>query len=155
MPGPMSKSKAIVRRYRYAWFLAGALLLIAAPGKASADVTQQCTVQSSYPSPLDPHGDPIGSLLKVDLASRVGFVLDDIPQADRSKIATWLMAQSDEFWKTRVKKQIELAQYRLNFRNYYVAGQGALPLTHPSLWKITFSGAPQRAPYVSGKNRSV
>ena len=153
MPGHISKSRAIIRRYRYAGFVAGALLLM--PGNTSADVTQQCTVQSSYPSPLDQNGDPIGSLLKVDLVSRVGFVLDDIPPADRSKIATWLMAQSDEFWKTRAKKQIELAQYRLNYRNYYVAGQGALPLTHPSLWKITFSGAPKRAAYVSGKKHSA
>src|SRR5215831_8070136 len=134
-------------RYRFCLVVA-ALLLMAASGQTSADVTQQCTVQSSYPNPVDENGDPIGSLLKVDLVSRVGFVLDDIPQADRGRVTAWLMAQSDEFWKTRAKKQIELAQYRLNFRNYYAAGQGALPLTHSSLWKITFSGAAKRATYV-------
>src|SRR5215831_3293644 len=141
-------------RYRFRLIVA-ALLLIAAPGTAPADVTQQCTVQGSYPSPVDENGDPIGSLLRVNVASRVGFVLDDVPQADRANIAAWLIGQSDEFWRTRARKQIELAQYRLNYRNYYVAGQGALPLTHPSLWKITFSGAARRASYVSGKKPSA
>jgi len=95
------------RRYRFCLVVA-ALFLMTASGQTSADVTQQCAVQSSYPNPVDENGDPIGSLLKVDLVSRVGFVLDDIPQADRGRVTAWLMAQSDEFWKTRAKKQIEL-----------------------------------------------
>ena len=85
MPGHISKSRAIIRRYRCAGIVAGALLLM--PGKTSADVTQQCTVQSSYPSPLDQNGDPIGALLKVDLVFasgiRIGRHPSSRPQQDR------------------------------------------------------------------------
>jgi len=151
----LSKSSGMIKRYRFLYVVAAVLLSLALPGNVSADVTQQCALQTSYPNPLDANGDPVGSLLKVDLLSKVGFVLDDIPQADRGKVAAWLMSQSDDFWKTRAKKQVELAQYRLNYRNYYVAGQGALPLNHPSLWRITFLGGPNRASYVSGKQNSV
>src|SRR5437899_2567557 len=46
---------------------------------ARAQPTQQCSVQSDYPSPLDANGQPIGALVQVNLSSRVGVVLDDLP----------------------------------------------------------------------------
>jgi len=129
------------------------ILLLQAP-ICRAQPTQQCSVQSDYPNPLDANGKPIGALVQVDLSSQVGVVLDDLPAAKRADVASWLLSQGSDYWKARAIRQITLAYYRLNYRNYYVSNQGALPLPDPSLWTFAFSAA-RRAPYVSGKKRSV
>ena len=121
---------------------------------ARAQPTQQCSFQSDYPSPVDANGKPIGALVEVDLYSQVGVVLDDVPPAKRADVAKWLLSQATDYWKARAIRQITLAYYRLNFRNYYVSNQGALPLPDPSLWTFAF-GTARRAPYVSGKKQSV
>ena len=121
---------------------------------ARAQPTEQCSVQSDYPSPLDANGKPIGALVQVVLSSQVGVVLDDLPAAKRADVAQWLLSQGTDYWKARAIRQITLAYYRLNFRNYYVSNQGALPLPDPSLWTFSF-GAARRAQYVSGKKKSV
>src|SRR5881392_911799 len=120
---------------------------------ARAQPTQQCSFQSDYPSPVDANGKPIGALVEVDLYSQVGVVLDDVPPAQRADVAKWLLSQATDYWKARAIRQITLAYYRLNFRNYYVSNQGALPLPAPSLWTFAF-GTARRAPYVSGKKQS-
>ncbi len=120
-----------------------AMLLV--PGSIVAQPTQECSVQSDYPSPLDANGKPIGALLQVDLSSQVGVVLDDLPVAKRADVAKGLLSQSSDFWKARAIRQITRAFYRLNFRNYYVRNQGALPLPDPSLWTFSF-GTARRAP---------
>ena len=132
--------------------ITGVLMLQAAISHAQP--TQQCSVQSDYPNPVDADGKPIGALVQVDLSSQVGVVLDDLPAAKRADVTTWLLSQGNDYWKARAIRQITLAYYRLNFRNYYVSNQGALPLPDPSLWTFTF-GTARRAPYVSGKKRSV
>src|SRR5207247_2348811 len=121
---------------------------------ARAQPTQQCTFQSDYPSPVDANGKPIGALVEVDLYSQVGVVLDDVPPAKRADVAKWLLSQATDYWKARAIRQITLAYYRLNFRNYYVSNQAALPLPDPSLWTFAF-GTARRALYVSGKKQSV
>src|SRR5438477_344528 len=120
------------------------LLLLCGADVASAQ-TQQCSIQGTYPNPLDQSGHPIGSLLQVSFSSKVGVVLDDIPKAMRDTVANWYLARPPEFWRQRAIKQIELAQYRLNFRNYYVAGQGALPIPYSDLWNIHIIATPHRA----------
>ena len=109
--------------------IAGVLLLQSTI--ARAQLTQQCSVQSDYPSPLDANGKPIGALVQVDLSSQVGVVLDDLPAAKRADVAQWLLSQGTDYWKARAIRQITLAYYKLNFRNYYVSNQGALPLPIP------------------------
>src|SRR5438552_12091835 len=95
---------------------------------ARAQPTQQCSFQSDYPSPVDANGKPIGALVEVDLYSQVGVVLDDVPPAKRADVAEWLLSQATDYWKARAIRQITLAYYRLNFSNYYVSNQAALPL---------------------------
>src|SRR5437773_12059943 len=121
---------------------------------ARAQPPQQCSIQSDYPSPAHATGKPIGALVEVDLYSQVGVALDDVPPAKRADVAKWLLSQANDYWKARAIRQITLAYYRLNFRNYYVSNQGALPLPDPSLWTFAF-GTARRAPYVSGKKMSV
>src|SRR5262249_50844711 len=82
---------------------------------------QQCTVQSPYPNAVEAEGNPIGALVKVNVRSRIGVVLDDLPVEMRGRVAEWLRAQPYDFWRSRIIKQIDLARYRLEFRNYYVA----------------------------------
>jgi hypothetical protein len=131
-----------------------AAVLIIQAVAARGQPTQQCSLQSDYPSPLDGNGKPIGALVRVDLSSQVGVVLDDLPSAKRADVAQWLLSQGADYWKARAIRQMTLAYYRLNFRNYYVSNQGALPLPDPSLWTISV-GTAKRAPYVSGKKKSV
>ena len=130
-----------------------ASVLLLQGSMARAQPTQQCTVQSDYPNPLDANAKPIGALVEVDLSSQVGVVLDDLPAAKRANVAQWLLSQGTDYWKARAVRQITLAYYRLNFRNYYVSNQGALPLPDPALWTFSF-GTARRAPYVSGKKKS-
>src|SRR5262249_56483262 len=111
--------------------------------------TQQCSVQSDYPSPLDADGQAIGALVQVDVSSQVGVVLDDLPAAKRADVAQWLLSQGTDYWKARAIRQLTLAYYRLNFRNYYVTNQGALPLPDPSLWRFSF-GTARRAQHAPG-----
>ena len=84
------------------------------------------------------------------LSSQVGVVLDDLPAAKRADVAQWLLSQGTDYWKARAIRQITLAYYRLNFRNYYVSNQGALPLPDPSLWTFSF-GTARRAPGCRGR----
>src|SRR5262249_57373967 len=139
-------------RMKFLAAIAGVLLLQGTIVRAQP--TQQCSVQSDYPSPLDADGQPIGALVQVSLSSQVGVVLDDLPAAKRADVAQWLLSQGTDYWKARVIRQLTLAYYRLNFRNYYVSNQGALPLPDPSLWTFSF-GTARRAPFVSGKKKSV
>jgi hypothetical protein len=134
--------------------LAATTCLLGAHAHAQTSM-QQCTLQSSYPNPVDADGNPIGALVKVSFRSRIGVVLDELPVEMRGRVADWLRAQPYDFWRSRIIKQIDLARYRLEHRNYYVAGQGALPLNDSSLWTVTLLGAPKRAPYTSGKTKSV
>jgi hypothetical protein len=68
---------------------------------ARAQPTQQCTVQSDYPSPLDANGKPIGALVQVDLSSQVGVVLDDLPAAKRRGRRAVAAVQGTDYWKAR------------------------------------------------------
>ena len=77
--------------------IAGVLLLQGTIARAQP--TQQCSVQSDYPSPLDANGKPIGALVQVDLSSQVGVVLDDLPAAKRADVAQWLLSQGTDYWK--------------------------------------------------------
>src|SRR6476660_5630630 len=114
-----------------------AAVLVLSAMIARAQPTQQCGVQSDYPNPMDANGKPIGALVQVDLSSQVGVVLDDLPSAKRADVAQWLLSQGADYRKARAIRQMTLAYYRLNFRNYYVSNQGALPLPDPSLWTIS------------------
>src|SRR5262249_61419832 len=115
--------------------------------------TQECRVQGCCASPGGADGHAIGALVQVDVSAQVGVVLDDVPAAKRADVAQWILSQGTDYWKARAIRQLTLAYYRLNFRNYYVSNQGGLPLPDPSLWTFSF-GTARRAPYASGKKKS-
>jgi len=86
--------------------------------------------------------DP-GSLLDLTMASTVGVLLDDIPLADRDRVAQILLAESAAIWEARAGLQVETTYYRLTFRNFFYDDAGQLPLPPREQWALTV-GAPER-----------
>ncbi|RMG92543.1 MAG: hypothetical protein D6706_16705 [Chloroflexi bacterium] len=88
---------------------------------------------------------PAGALIRLTMASQAGVLLDDYPPPLRDQVAEFLAAQPPEFWIARARRQIELTEYRLTFRNFIYDDKGQLPLPPPQLWQIDLvADAPQR-----------
>jgi hypothetical protein len=90
----------------------------------------------------EPSADP-GALINLSMASTVGVLLDELPAADRERVATSVLAESEQFWRARAIMQIEATYYRLVYRNWYVEGAGQLPPPPRELWEIEL-GEPER-----------
>ncbi len=88
--------------------------------------------EPTAPAPTDP-----GALIDVSLQSRVGVLLDGVPEGAREALATALLAEDAGFWRGRAARQVETALYRLVYRNLYVDGLGQLPLPPVEQWEIT------------------
>lgn len=92
------------------------------------------------PSTSDP-----GSLLDLSMSSKVGVLLDEVPDAMRDRTVQSLVDRPQSFWVDRAKQQVRLAAYRLVFRNYfYRVGKKQLPLPPESVWEVALDGAPVR-----------
>ena len=87
---------------------------------------------------------PDGALITVALESRVGILLNDIPQAERDNVAAELLARSDDDWLHLAFRQVQLTSYRLNFRNFVTIGKGQLPLPPRDLWQLELTSEPRR-----------
>ena len=89
---------------------------------------------------------PPGALIRMDMNSVVGVLLDDIPTgAQREAAADWALSQADDFWEKRASTQVNLTYYRLVYRTFfYTAPITALPLPPHSDWRIDLVGNPQR-----------
>jgi hypothetical protein len=70
------------------------------------------------------------------MTSQVGVLLDEIPQDMRDQVVTDLLAQSEEAWLERARRQVRLTRNRLNFRNFVYEEKGQLPLPPAELWDI-------------------
>jgi hypothetical protein len=89
--------------------------------------------------------DP-GALISVRMESRVGFLLDELPEGARDAAAAALLERDEQLWRARAQRQIETTLYRLVYRNFFYdeeEGRGQLPLPPRELWSIEL-GAPQR-----------
>lgn len=75
-----------------------------------------------------------GALVKVEMRSTVGVLLDEIPQNERDAMAKELLTKPESFWQDRAKRQVRLTSLRLNFRNMPPKKQ--LPLPPESQWEI-------------------
>jgi len=94
-----------------------------------------------------------GALIKMDMTSRVGVLLDDIPAGPlREQAAAVALARPADFWKARASRQVRLMYYRLVFRGLYYSSdwaetkkvRGPLPLPDQKIWNITLSGGARR-----------
>jgi hypothetical protein len=106
--------------HKTAWTLAFVLLAAGCPAKAQVSPSAQAVP------------NPAGALVKMEMDSTVGVLLDEIPAAVRDQAAAKLLAERDEFWIDRAAQQIWLTDYRLDFRGFYypdaVPPKGSLPL---------------------------
>jgi len=65
-----------------------------------------------------PVKDP-GALIEVTTQSRVGVLLDEIPESIRERVAEAYLKKPESFFLERAKRQLLLATYRLLFRAYF------------------------------------
>ena len=59
---------------------------------------------------------PPGALIRVTAESTVGFLLDELPESLRDRVAADLLDGTGEAFVDRARRQLRLATYRLNFR---------------------------------------
>jgi len=86
------------------------------------------------------NSDP-GALIHVSASSQVGVLLDEIPLSIRERVAKALLEKPDSFFEARARRQLVLANYRLNFRSGFYAedsGKHQLPLPPPEAQAIHF-----------------
>ena len=99
--------------------------------------------------------DP-GALIRLSTSTTVSVLLDEIPAgALRDAAAANALSKGADFWKTRIMKQLELANYRLVFRSGFYPGQsrGSIPLPPKETWKIATGNA--RRATAQGHDRVV
>jgi Lysyl oxidase len=80
-----------------------------------------------------------GALVDVTLDSRVGVVLDEIPQAQRAAAASYYLGKGNQFWKDRAIAQVLHTTYRLTYRNFFYEEdppKGILAMPPRELWRI-------------------
>ncbi len=86
--------------------------------------------------------DP-GALVDLRMESTVGVLLDELPEAERDRVAAALIAEPADAWVARAALQVETTYYRLTFRNLFFEGLGILPLPPRPQWEIEV-GDPER-----------
>jgi hypothetical protein len=87
---------------------------------------------------------PEGALIAVEMDSTVGILLNDIPDSEREAVAAELLEQSEAGWLALAERQLQLTNYRLDFRNYIYANKGQLPLPPRELWELALTSEPRR-----------
>ena len=102
--------------------------------------------------------DPVpGSLVHVSMQSRVGVLLDEVPEALRERAARTALDRDRAFWEHRARLQIEHTYYRLVFRQFFYEGSSKrqLPLPPPEVWSITLDPAGPRRQTIDGHDLVV
>jgi hypothetical protein len=111
-------------------------------GGASAAVAAKKTVS------VDP-----GALIRLNMTSTVGLLLDEIPAGPlREQAAAEALARPASFWTDRAARQVRLTYYRLVFRQFFYSadfsnnphGKGPLPLPPKDAWSIALGGPASR-----------
>jgi hypothetical protein len=89
-----------------------------------------------------------GALVRMDMNTTVGVLLDDIPSGpQREAAADFALSQTRDFWVDRATSQVNLTYYRLVFRTFFYTpppNRGPLPLPPHSAWNIEITDNPHR-----------
>ena len=116
-----------------------------APPIATEAVEPTQSVPTATAEPARPEDIPDGALIGVTMDSRVGVLLDEVPQEMREEVVETLLERPESFWRELAARQVRLTKRRLNFRNFVYGGKGQLPLPPEELWSIRLDPAgPQR-----------
>jgi hypothetical protein len=119
---------------------------LAAATLLAASLAPACTDDTGLASQEDATS---GALVKLQMTSNVGVVLDDIPAGPlREAAAQAALAQGSQFWTDRATRQVRLTYYRLVFRGQYYSSnhsssskvRGPLPLPDKSVWHVVPTG---------------
>jgi hypothetical protein len=122
--------------------LLGAIFAVAVPRSAYADAELQSLppADASLISAADTESRrAAGALIDVTLASKVGVVLDEIPQQQRAAAAAYYLAKNNQFWKDRAIAQAQNTSYRLTYRGFYydeALGKAMLAMPPKELWRV-------------------
>ncbi|MDB4978144.1 MAG: hypothetical protein JWM56_330 [Candidatus Peribacteria bacterium] len=113
---------------------------------SASAVYQSSHVSSIHSTPAyEPDWDSIpGALVRVGMKSKVGVLLDDIPEKDRQTLVDSLLLKEKTFWQEKAKRQIHLTSLRLSYRNDPKTGTKQLPLPPEEIWQIAIHGDPVR-----------
>lgn len=92
---------------------------------------------------------PPGALIRLEMDSKVGVLLDEIPPGlTREIAATEAILGSRSDWRERAARQVRLTYYRLVYRGEYYPSdppRGPLPLPPDvSKWRLQLVGVPHR-----------
>jgi len=101
---------------------------------------------------IAPAVDAPGAIIKVELRTKVGVLLDEVPRGWlRDHAAADELGQDDAFWRDRARNHVKLNYYRLVYRGliYGDPTRGPLPLTPESTWDIHLT-VPARRELVNG-----
>ena len=103
---------------------------------------------SSYGQSTTASGNPPGALIRMDMNTTVGVLLDEFPRGEqREAAADWALSREEDFWVKRAREQVNLTYYRLVFRQFFYTAppnRGALPLPPRAIWHIDFARDPHR-----------
>lgn len=110
-------------------------------GDATGDAAGDAVTEPEGDADGGPVGDP-GALIRTTATGTVGVLLDEVPESERDRVAAAVAARAEEFWKEHARRQLELTQYRLTFRQYYYEeeeAKGQLNLPPPQVWRFTLA----------------
>lgn len=124
----------------------------AAPPTAAATAapTAQTDLQpTTYATPSQvssPNGE-VGALIGLTMSSTVGVLLDELPEAERDRLAAAILQRPSSYWDNLAREQVRLTYNRLHFRPFFYNHQKwQLPLPPKALWQIEISpDGPYRA----------
>ena len=91
-----------------------------------------------------------GALIQISMDSRVGVLLDEIPEEQREQVVADLMQQPEEYWQALAHRQVQLTKNRLNYRQFKYPGKWQLPLPPAELWSISIDPAGAQRKTIQG-----
>jgi hypothetical protein len=121
-----------------------------------------CTADPDPADEIESAASADGSLIKMEMSSQVGVLLDEIPAgAQRDAAAAEALAKPSSFWIERAKRQVRLTYYRLVFRGLYYNSDwsnngksyGPLPLPDKAIWNVKLTGKARRATIGTGAEK--
>ncbi len=120
-------------------------------GSVAVPLLHGCSSDSTTPpvDDLTAANTGPGALVRTQMKSTVGVLLDDFPAASRDAMAQTILAKPADFWLARAHRQIDLTTYRLVFRYAYYAAQKntrrqQLPLPPAPIQNVTLNGPAHR-----------
>jgi hypothetical protein len=137
-----------------------AAISVALVASAKEEDLQSLPEEVALASSADAGRGAAGALVEVTLPSKVGVLLDEIPQGQRAAAASYYLSRPSQFWKDRAILQAQHTSYRLTYRNFFYEGsnppKGMMAMPPKDLWRIELEGrGPRRVTTEDGHDAVV